>query len=65
MFVAERGRGIYDTHTPSTITSHEPGYIDRDHGLIVGLQTSAPLGRAIMPRRWSAHGRRRAESVRL
>ncbi|MEU4428353.1 formate C-acetyltransferase [Actinoplanes sp. NPDC024001] len=51
MFAEERRRGIYDvdTHTPSTITSHEPGYIDRDHELIVGLQTSAPLRRAIMP----------------
>jgi formate C-acetyltransferase len=51
MFVEERRRGIYDvdTHTPSTITSHEPGYLDRDHELIVGLQTSAPLRRAIMP----------------
>jgi formate C-acetyltransferase len=51
MFVEERRRGIYDVdaHTPSTIIAHEPGYIDRDHELIVGLQTSAPLRRAIMP----------------
>ena len=51
MFVEERRRGIYDvdTHTPSTITSHAPGYLDREHELIVGLQTSAPLRRAIMP----------------
>ena len=51
MFVEERERGIYDVdaHTPSTITSHAPGYLDRDHELIVGLQTSAPLRRAIMP----------------
>jgi formate C-acetyltransferase len=51
MFVEERRRGIYDvdTHTPSTITSHAPGYIDHDHELIVGLQTSSPLRRAIMP----------------
>lgn len=34
---------------PSTITSHAPGYIDRDLELIVGLQTDAPLKRAIMP----------------
>ncbi|HWS39168.1 MAG TPA: pyruvate formate lyase family protein, partial [Actinoplanes sp.] len=48
MFAEERRRGIYDvdTHTPSTITSHQPGYLDRDHELIVGLQTSAPLRRA-------------------
>ncbi|WP_436535771.1 formate C-acetyltransferase [Actinoplanes sp. HUAS TT8] len=51
MFVEERKRGIYDVdaHTPSSITSHEPGYLDRNHELIVGLQTSAPLRRAIMP----------------
>ena len=51
MFVEERRRGIYDVdaHTPSTITSHAPGYIDEGHELIVGLQTSAPLRRAIMP----------------
>ncbi|HET6479345.1 MAG TPA: formate C-acetyltransferase [Actinoplanes sp.] len=51
MFPEERRRGIYDvdTHTPSTITSHAPGWIDRDHELIVGLQTSSPLRRAIMP----------------
>ncbi|MBM2614459.1 formate C-acetyltransferase [Actinoplanes sp. LDG1-06] len=51
MFAEERRRGIYDVdaHTPSTITSHAPGWIDRDHELIVGLQTSSPLRRAIMP----------------
>jgi formate C-acetyltransferase len=51
MFVEEQRRGIYDVdaHTPSTITAHQPGYLDRDHELIVGLQTSAPLRRAIMP----------------
>jgi formate C-acetyltransferase len=51
MFVEERRRGIYDVdaHTPSSITSHAPGYIDQGHELIVGLQTSSPLRRAIMP----------------
>ena len=34
---------------PSSITSHAPGFIDREHELIVGLQTDAPLKRAIMP----------------
>lgn len=38
-----------DTATPSTITAHAPGYIDRERELIVGLQTDAPLKRAIMP----------------
>ncbi|UXY31752.1 formate C-acetyltransferase [Streptomyces sp. HUAS TT20] len=51
LFPEERRRGILDvdTATPSTITSHAPGYIDRDRELIVGLQTDAPLKRAIMP----------------
>ncbi|MBO3084223.1 formate C-acetyltransferase [Cellulomonas fengjieae] len=51
MFPAERARGVHDIdpHTPSSITSHEPGYIDRHHEIIVGLQTDAPLKRAIMP----------------
>ena len=34
----------------STITSHPAGYIDKDNELIVGLQTDAPLKRAIMPK---------------
>ena len=51
MFPVERERGVYDVdaHTPSSITAHAPGYIDRDAELIVGLQTDAPLKRAIMP----------------
>jgi len=51
MFPAERERGVYDVDalTPSTITSHDPGYIDREAELVVGLQTDAPLKRAIMP----------------
>ena len=38
-----------DAKTVSTITSHEAGYIDKDLEVIVGLQTDAPLKRAIMP----------------
>ena len=51
MFPAERERGVYDvdTHIPGTITSHAPGYIDKDNELIVGLQTDAPLKRAMIP----------------
>ena len=51
MFPEERERGIYDVDakTPSTITSHAPGYIDQANELIVGLQTDAPLKRAIIP----------------
>ncbi|PKV83145.1 formate C-acetyltransferase [Streptomyces sp. TLI_146] len=50
-FPEERRKGVLDvdTATPSTITSHAPGWIDRDRELIVGLQTDAPLKRAIMP----------------
>ncbi|WEH12785.1 formate C-acetyltransferase [Streptomyces sp. VNUA24] len=51
LFPEERSRGVLDidTATPSTINSHAPGYIDRERELIVGLQTDAPLKRAIMP----------------
>ena len=37
------------TDNPSTITSHKPGYINKELEKIVGLQTDAPLKRAIMP----------------
>ncbi|NUW39509.1 formate C-acetyltransferase [Nonomuraea rhodomycinica] len=60
LFPEERRRGVHDVDpaTPSSITAHAPGYIDRDHELIVGLQTDAPLKRAIMP----AGGLRMVES---
>ena len=47
----EREKGVLDVSAdrPSTITAHDAGYIDRDAELIVGLQTDAPLKRAIMP----------------
>ena len=38
-----------DTSTVSGITSHAPGYIDKDLETIRGLQTDAPLKRAVMP----------------
>ena len=38
-----------DTKTISTITAHDAGYIDKNLEDIVGLQTDAPLKRAIMP----------------
>ena len=38
-----------DTKTISTVSSHEAGYIDKNLEEIVGLQTDAPLKRAIMP----------------
>ena len=51
LMVIEREKGVLDVdvHTPASITSHAPGYIDKDAELVVGLQTDAPLKRAIMP----------------
>jgi len=50
MFVEERKKGVLDvSQIPSSITAHRPGYIDRENEIIVGLQTDAPLKRAIMP----------------
>ena len=51
----ERAKGgvlDMDTHIVSTITSHNPGYIDentKDLEKVVGLQTDKPLKRAFMP----------------
>jgi formate C-acetyltransferase len=50
LFLEERKKGVLDvSQIPSSICAHAPGYIDRDHEIIVGLQTEAPLKRAIMP----------------
>jgi formate C-acetyltransferase len=50
LFVEERRKGVLDvSQIPSSITAHAPGYIDREQEIIVGLQTDAPLKRAIMP----------------
>ena len=38
-----------DTDIVSTITSHKPGYLNKDLEKIVGLQTDKPLKRAFMP----------------
>jgi len=38
-----------DTEVISTITSHKPGYINKNIEEIVGLQTDAPLKRGIKP----------------
>ena len=46
---AEGGVLDIDTKTISTVSSHDAGYIDKDLEDIVGLQTDAPLKRAIMP----------------
>nr|WP_249199181.1 formate C-acetyltransferase [Photobacterium sp. GJ3] len=39
----------FDTSVISTITAHDAGYIDQALETIVGLQTEAPLKRAIIP----------------
>jgi formate C-acetyltransferase len=50
LFVEERKKSVLDVSLiPSSITAHAPGYIDKDNEVIVGLQTDAPLKRAIMP----------------
>ena len=38
----------FDTDLPSTITSHDAGYINKDLETVVGLQTEKPLKRAII-----------------
>jgi formate C-acetyltransferase len=50
LFLEERKKGVLDvSQIPSSITAHDAGYIDRENEIIVGLQTEAPLKRAIMP----------------
>jgi len=50
LFAEERRKGVLDvSQIPGSITAHGPGYIDRENEIIVGLQTDAPLKRAIMP----------------
>jgi formate C-acetyltransferase len=51
LMIQERRKGVLDVDpaVPAGITAFPPGYIDKDNELIVGLQTDAPLKRAIMP----------------
>lgn len=52
LYKQEREKGgvlDIDTKTPSSITSHQPGYIDKSLEKIVGMQTDAPRKRSIMP----------------
>ena len=48
----ETEKGILDVETkkPSSITSHDAGYINKELEQIVGLQTDKPLKRGIMPK---------------
>jgi formate C-acetyltransferase len=51
LLAEERERGVLAvSQEPSSILAHPPGFIDKDLELIVGLQTDAPLKRAIMPK---------------
>ena len=38
-----------DTATVSSLTSYSPGYIDKEHEIIVGMQTNRPLKRGVNP----------------
>lgn len=38
-----------DTHTVSSLTAYQPGYLDKEQELIVGLQTNRPLKRGVNP----------------
>jgi formate C-acetyltransferase len=51
MFKKENKDGVYDAETkiPSQIDAYGPGYINKKLEKIVGLQTDAPLKRAIFP----------------
>ncbi len=47
--IANGGVLDMDTKLVSTITSHAPGFIDREKEKIIGLQTDKPLKRALQP----------------
>lgn len=38
-----------DTQTVSSLTNYQPGYLDKDREIIVGLQTDRPLKRGVNP----------------
>ena len=45
-FQEEQKKGVLaavDAKTPSTLLSHQAGYIDRDNEVIVGVQTEEPF----------------------
>ncbi|MGB0405580.1 MAG: pyruvate formate lyase family protein, partial [Fusobacterium sp.] len=48
----ESKTGVYDAETkkPQSITAYEPGYIEKDSEVIVGIQTDEPLKRGIYPK---------------
>ncbi|HXP95289.1 MAG TPA: formate C-acetyltransferase [Telmatospirillum sp.] len=50
LLTQERAKGVLDVSmVPTSMIAHDAGYIDRANEIIVGLQTDAPLKRAIFP----------------
>ena len=52
LFRQEREKGgvlDIDTTTVSSLTHYQPGYLDKEKEIIVGLQTDAPLKRGVNP----------------
>jgi len=51
LYKKERENGVLDidTKTPSGVNAYDAGYINKELEQIVGLQTDAPLKRAILP----------------
>ena len=52
LFKEEQDKGgvlDIDTETASSLCNYAPGYVDKELELIVGLQTDAPLKRAVHP----------------
>ena len=51
LYKKERENGILDVDikTPSAVNAYDAGYINKELEQIVGLQTDAPLKRAVMP----------------
>ena len=66
LLAKEREKGILDvSQVPSSILAHDPGYIDKDNEIIVGLQTDAPLEARDHAVRRLARGRDEPRGLRL